>query len=101
MTSDHLSTFAQPDVEAYRALAEHLPFGVAMINHAGRILVANPATAHMLGHGEKAGVTLDSFLDLFPAANRDHIAGLITRAFAGERMEVEYSLVVCGRRRVF
>jgi len=89
----------QPDLG--RILAEHIPFGVALIDRTGRLLIANPATARMLGRSDGADLPAGSFLDLFPTTNHDYIAGLVERAFNGERMEVEYSLEVRGQRRVF
>jgi PAS domain S-box-containing protein len=101
MTLDRLSALPTPEIGTYRTLAEHLPFGVALIDRAGRLVIANPATTRLLGRDDGASPAAGSFLDLFPAANREYIAGLIERAFTGERMEVEYSLAVHGRRRVF
>jgi PAS domain S-box-containing protein len=85
----------------YHTLVEHLPFGVSQIDRSGQLQSANSAAAHLLGLPTGTDPTGRSFLDLFPVVNRDYIATLIERAFAGERMEIEGSLVVHGRQRVF
>jgi PAS domain S-box-containing protein len=85
----------------YHTLVDHLPFGVSQIDRSGQLLIANPATARLLGLPEDTNPAGRSFLDLFPIVNRDYIAALVERAFAGERMEIEGSLVVQGQRRVF
>jgi PAS domain S-box-containing protein len=91
----------QPNLGIYYTLIEHLPFGVSQIDRSGQLRIANPATARMLGLPKGADPAGRSFLDLFPITNRDYIATLIERAFAGERMEIEGSLMVHGRQRVF
>jgi PAS domain S-box-containing protein len=91
----------QPNLGIYHTLVEHLPFGVSQIDRSGQLRIANPATARLLGLPEGADPAGRSFLDLFPITNRDYIAALVERAFAGERMEIEGSLVVHGRQRVF
>jgi PAS domain S-box-containing protein len=91
----------QPELSSYSTLVEHLPLGVTLIDRSGRLLIANPATRRMLGLDETTDGFGGLFLDLFPLSNRDYIAGLIQRAFAGERTEIEYSLAVRSRRRVF
>jgi PAS domain S-box-containing protein len=91
----------QPNLEIYHSLIEHLPFGISQIDRSGQLRIANPATARMLGLPAGTNPAGRSFLDLFPVINRDYIAALVERAFAGERMEIEGSLVVQGRQRVF
>jgi PAS domain S-box-containing protein len=90
-----------PNPGIYHTLVEHLPFGVSQIERSGQLQIANPATAHLLGLPDNTNAVGRSFLDLFPATNRDYIAALIERAFTGERMEIEGSLMVNGRQRVF
>lgn len=85
----------------YHTLIDHLPFSVSQIDRSGRLRIANPATARLLGLPEDINPAGHSFLDLFPISNRDYIAALVERAFAGERMEIEGSLMVQGQRRVF
>ncbi|HJZ45831.1 MAG TPA: PAS domain-containing protein, partial [Roseiflexaceae bacterium] len=87
--------------DVYRTLVDRLPLGVSQIARSGQLRIANPATEYMLGIRDGAASSARSFLDLFPGKNRDYIAELIERAFAGERMEIEYSLAVRGQRRVF
>jgi PAS domain S-box-containing protein len=91
----------QPYLGIYHTLVEHIPFGVSLIDRLGQLRITNPATMRLLGLPERADSAGRSFLDLFPITNRDYIAALIERAFAGERMEIEGSLVVQGRQRVF
>lgn len=90
-----------PDPGIYHTLVEHLPFSVSQIDQYARLRTANPATAHLLGLPKGTDSIGRSFLDLFPIVNRDYIAALVKRAFAGERMEIEGSLMVRGRQRVF
>ena len=85
----------------YHTLIEHLPFGISQIDRSGQLRTANPATARLLGLPDGIDPAGRSFLDLFPLVNRDYIAALVERAFTGERMEIEGSLVVHGRQRVF
>jgi PAS domain S-box-containing protein len=91
----------QPNPGSYHTLVEHLPFGISQIDRSGQLRIANPATAHLLGLPAGTDPAGRSFLDLFPAVNRDYMAALVERAFAGECMEIEGSLVVHGRQRVF
>jgi DNA-binding NarL/FixJ family response regulator len=90
----HAST--RPELEIYPRLVDHLPLGVAQIERSGQLRIANPATARMLGIQAGADPSARSFLELFPATDRDYIAGMIERAFAGERMEIEYSSRSCS-----
>jgi PAS domain S-box-containing protein len=85
----------------YHILVEHLPFGISQIDRTGQLRMANPATARLLGLPVGIDPVGRSFLDLFPIVNRDYIAGLVARAFAGEQMEIEGSLMVHGQQRVF
>jgi PAS domain S-box-containing protein len=91
----------QPDLGIYHTLVEHIPFGVSLIDRSGQLRITNLATMRMLGLPECADPVGRSFFDLFPITNRDYIAVLVERAFAGERMEIEGSLLVQGRQRVF
>jgi PAS domain S-box-containing protein len=95
------SASPQPYLGTYHTLVEHLPFGVSQIDRSGQLRITNPATMRMLGLPEGTDPAGRSFLELFPIINRDYIAALVERAFAGERMEIEGSLVVHGRQRVF
>jgi PAS domain S-box-containing protein len=82
-------------------LVEHLPLGVCMIDRDGQLQLANTTTARMLGVSDGEALAGRSFIELFPAANRDYMTGLIARAIAGERIEVEYTLLVGSQRHVF
>jgi PAS domain S-box-containing protein len=86
---------------SYHTLIEHLPFSISQIDRAGQLRIANPATARLLGLPAGTDPAGHSFLELFPIINHDYIAGLVARAFAGEQMEIEGSLMVDGRQRVF
>jgi PAS domain S-box-containing protein len=85
----------------YRTLVEHIPLAVYMIGHDGLLQIINATTAYMLGFSNSAALAGRPFLELLPRSYRDHVASLMARAFAGERMEIEYTQVIRAQRRVF
>jgi PAS domain S-box-containing protein len=85
----------------YHTLVEHIPLGIYEIDADGRLLSINPAALRMLGARAAVDVLGQPLIDLMAAPNSAYTAPLIARAYAGEAVEVEYTLLLDGQRRVF
>ncbi|MBN0989302.1 diguanylate cyclase domain-containing protein [Amphritea pacifica] len=77
-----------------RVLIENAPVSIHEIDMDGRIISINKAGLSMNGLTEEGAILGSPYLDHVSVSDRDRVAGLLEKAYAGETSHFEYDAVI-------